>query len=79
MMVNFMTDNDITGGNSGSAVLDSRGGIVGLALDGNKESLAGDFAYVSEYNRTISVDIRYVLWILENYARFDRLLNELKQ
>lgn len=79
MMVNFMTDNDITGGNSGSAVLDSRGGIVGLAFDGNKESLAGDFAYVSEYNRTISVDIRYVLWILENYARFDRLLNELKQ
>ena len=62
--VNFLTDNDITGGNSGSPVLNARGELVGLAFDGNKESLAGDTYFVESMNRCICVDIRYVLWIL---------------
>ena len=75
--VNFLTDNDITGGNSGSPVLNARGELVGLAFDGNKESLSGDTYYVASMNRCICVDIRYVLWILREYARMDTLLAEI--
>ena len=75
--VNFLTDNDITGGNSGSPVLNARGELVGLAFDGNKESLSGDTYYVASMNRCICVDIRYVLWILREYARMDALLAEI--
>lgn len=75
--VNFLTDNDITGGNSGSPVLNWSGSLIGLAFDGNKESLCGDFQYVHDYNRTICVDIRYVLWVLRNYARLDNILQEI--
>ncbi len=75
--VNFLTDNDITGGNSGSPVLNARGELVGLAFDGNKESLAGDTYFVDAMNRCICVDIRYVLWILRNYAHMDPLLAEI--
>ena len=75
--VNFLTDNDITGGNSGSPVLNARGELVGLAFDGNKESLAGDTYFVESMNRCICVDIRYVLWILREYAHADSLLAEI--
>ena len=75
--VNFLTDNDITGGNSGSPVLNARGELVGLAFDGNKESLSGDTYFVESMNRCICVDIRYVLWILRDYAHMDTLLSEI--
>lgn len=75
--VDFLSDNDITGGNSGSPVLNARCELIGLAFDGNKESLCGDFEYVHDYNRTISVDIRYVLWVLRNYAHMDNILEEI--
>ena len=75
--VNFLTDNDITGGNSGSPVLNARGELIGLAFDGNKESLASDAFYTPDYNKCVCVDIRYVLWILRDYVKLDRILKEL--
>ena len=75
--VDFLTDNDITGGNSGSPVLNARGEIIGLAFDGNKESLASDWSYTPDYNRCVCVDIRFVLWTLRHYAHMDALLAEL--
>ncbi len=75
--VNFLTNNDITGGNSGSPVLNAKGELVGLAFDGNKESLAGDTYFVESMNRCICVDIRYVLWLLRDYAHMDELLTEI--
>ena len=75
--VNFITDNDITGGNSGSPVLNCRGELVGLAFDGNKESLASDVYWVDGYTKCICVNISYVLWILKEYAGMDYLFPEL--
>lgn len=79
MPVNFLTDNDITGGNSGSPVLNAKGQIVGLAFDGNKESLAGDVSFTQGYNKCVCVDIRYVLFVLKNYAKMDRILAEINE
>lgn len=76
--VNFITTNDITGGNSGSPVLNSEGHLVGLAFDGNWESMSGDLNYVQDQQRCISVDIRYVLFVLDHYAKASRILNEIK-
>lgn len=76
--VDFITDNDITGGNSGSPVIDGRGRLIGLAFDGNKESLAGDLDWTPVYNKCVCVDIRFVLWTLKEYAHMDRILNELE-
>ena len=76
--VDFITDNDITGGNSGSPVLNGRGELIGLAFDGNKESLASDLYYVEGYSKCVCVDIRYVLWILKHYAHLDYILEELQ-
>ena len=75
--VNFITDNDITGGNSGSPVLNARGQLVGLAFDGNKESLASDVYYTPGYNKCVCVDIQFVLWTLRHYAKMDRVLSEM--
>lgn len=75
--VNFLTDLDITGGNSGSPVLDAKGRLIGLAFDGNKESLSSGYEAVDGYNMCVCVDIRYVLWILRHYARQDYVLAEL--
>ena len=75
--VNFLTDLDITGGNSGSPVLNARGELIGLAFDGNKESLASNYESVPGYNMCVCVDIRYVLWILRNYAHQDYVLQEI--
>lgn len=66
--VNFLSDNDITGGNSGSPVLNGHGELIGLAFDGNLESLSGDTYFHPDLNKCVSVDIRYVLWILDFYA-----------
>ena len=73
----FLNNCDITGGNSGSPVLNARGELIGLAFDGNKESLASDASYTPNYNKCVCVDIRYVLFTLDRYAHFDRILNEL--
>lgn len=78
MTVNFISDDDITGGNSGSPVLNSKGEIIGLAFDGNKESLASDVSFVEDYTRCVCVDIHFVLWTLKNYAHFDALLQEMQ-
>ncbi|MCQ2142914.1 MAG: S46 family peptidase [Bacteroidales bacterium] len=75
--VNFITDNDITGGNSGSAVVDGSGRLAGLAFDGNKESLAGDSSFTGGYNKCVCVDIRFVVWTLRNYAKLDYILDEI--
>ena len=77
MYVNFLTDNDITGGNSGSPVLNSKGELIGLAFDGNKESLASDVWYTAGYNMCVCVDIRFVLWTLDRYAGMTRIIKEL--
>ena len=77
MYVDFLTDNDITGGNSGSPVLNSRGELIGLAFDGNKESLASDAMYVPGYNKCVCVDIRFILWTLDRYAGMNRIIEEL--
>ena len=76
--VNFLTDNDITGGNSGSPVLNARGEVIGLAFDGNKESLASDVSFTPDYNKCVCVDIRYVLWILKDYIGLERIVKELE-
>lgn len=76
MHVDFLTDNDITGGNSGSPVLNADGELIGLAFDGNKESLASDLSYTVDYNKCVNADIRYVLWLLQNYG-MSYLLDEL--
>ncbi len=77
--VDFLSDNDITGGNSGSPVLNSRGELTGLAFDGNKESLAGDVSWTEDFNRCVNVDIRFVLWTLKNYAGAYNILREINQ
>ena len=77
MYVNFLTDNDITGGNSGSPVMNSRGELIGLAFDGNKESLASDMLYTPHYNKCVCVDIRFILWTLDRYAGMTRIIEEL--
>ena len=77
MRINFITNNDSTGGNSGSPVLNKRGEIIGLLFDGNKESLASEVLFTPDYNRSVNVDIRYVVWILREYAHFNRVLDEL--
>ncbi len=77
MYVNFLSDNDITGGNSGSPVMNAKGELIGLAFDGNKESLAGDAWFHPQMNKCVNVDIRYVLWIIEKYARAEHLINEM--
>ncbi|MBO4264327.1 MAG: S46 family peptidase, partial [Bacteroidales bacterium] len=76
--VNFLTDNDITGGNSGSPVLNAWGELIGIAFDGNKESLAGDFFWTPGYSKCVNVDIRFVIWTLEYYAKMDRIMAEIR-
>ena len=78
MIVDFLTDNDIAGGNSGSPVLNANGDLIGLAFDGNLESLASDTSYTQGYNKCINTDIRFVLWVLDRYAGMKRILKELE-
>ena len=73
----FLTSTDITGGNSGSPVINGKGELTGLAFDGNFESLAGSIIYEPEKNRAVNVDIRYVLFIIDKFAQSNYILNEL--
>lgn len=78
MPVCFLTDNDITGGNSGSPVLNAHGHMVGIAFDGNAEAMACDYMYEPDKQRTISVDIRYVLFVIDKFANAQNLIDELE-
>lgn len=73
----FLTTNDITGGNSGSGMFDGRGRLIGLAFDGNWEAMSGDIKFDTRLQRTIGVDIRYVLSVIEQYGGGKRLIKEL--
>ena len=75
--VAFLVNCDITGGNSGSPVMNDKGQLIGLAFDGNWEAMSGDVAFEPELQRTIAVDIRYVLFVIEKYGQAGWLLDEL--
>lgn len=75
--VNFMSTVDITNGNSGSATLNGQGQLVGLAFDGTLEGVISDWAYVADRNRTIHVDVRYMLWVMDKVDEVHRLLHEM--
>src|SRR5690554_4355431 len=77
LWVNFTTSNDITGGNSGSPVINSKGQLIGLAFDGNWEAMSGDIAFEPELQKCINVDIRYVLFIIDKYAGASHLIDEM--
>jgi hypothetical protein len=76
--VDFLATTDITGGNSGSPMMNGRGEIIGLVFDGNYEGLGGDYAYDISSNRTIAVDIRYVLFLTEKFGGAGYLFNEMQ-
>ena len=73
----FLTNNDITGGNSGSGMFDGKGRLIGLAFDGNWEAMSSDLKFDTNLQRCIGVDIRYVLSVIETYGKGKRLINEL--
>ena len=77
MPVNFLTNNDITGGNSGSPVLNGNGELIGLAFDGNIEAMAGDVIFDNKLQKTINVDIRYVLFLIDKYAGAKHIVEEM--
>ncbi len=77
LVVSFITTNDITGGNSGSPVLNGKGELIGLAFDGNYEALSHKIAFDKDLNRTICVDVRYVLWCIDVLGGAKNLINEL--
>lgn len=74
----FVTNNDITGGNSGSPVINGNGELIGLAFDGNWEAMSGDIAFDKEYKRTIAVDVRFVLWIIDALGGAQNLIDEMQ-
>ena len=77
MPVNFLSNNDITGGNSGSPILNGHGHLIGLAFDGNSEALSGDIIFDPKLQKTINVDVRMVLWIIEKYGKAGHLISEM--
>ena len=78
MPVAFISTNDITGGNSGSPVMNAKGELIGTAFDGNWEAMSGDIVFEKQLQRCINVDVRYVLFIVDKYAGATRLINEMK-
>lgn len=77
MKVCFISNNDITGGNSGSAMFNSKGELLGLAFDGNWEAMSSDILYEPKMQRTIGVDVRYILFMIEKYGKAGNLIKEL--
>ena len=77
LIVNFITTNDITGGNSGSPVINGEGELIGLAFDGNWEAMSGDIMFEQKVQRTICMDARYLLWCLEKVGGVKNIINEL--
>ncbi|MAC95629.1 MAG: serine protease [Flavobacteriales bacterium] len=77
LVVNFITNNDITGGNSGSPMINGNGELIGTAFDGNWEAMSGDIAFEHELQRTIGVDIRYTLFIIDKFAGASHLVEEM--
>ena len=78
LIIDFITTNDITGGNSGSPVMDGNGNLIGLAFDGNYEALSHKIQFDKDLNRTICVDIRYVLWCIDKMGGAKNIIDELK-
>ncbi|MBL7697072.1 MAG: S46 family peptidase [Chitinophagaceae bacterium] len=78
LVVGFITTNDITGGNSGSPVIDANGNLIGLAFDGNYEALSHKIAFDKDLNRSICVDVRYVLWCIDKLGGAGNIIRELK-
>jgi len=74
----FITNNDITGGNSGSPVLDAQGNLIGLAFDGNSEAMSGDIDFEENMQRCINLDVRYMLFIIDKFAGAQNLINEMQ-
>lgn len=74
----FLTNNDITGGNSGSPIFDKNSRVIGLAFDGNWEAMSGDIAFEPELQRCIGVDVRYMLYMIDKWGKCPRIINELK-
>ena len=77
LVVNFISNNDITGGNSGSPVINGDGELIGTAFDGNWEAMSGDIFFEDQLQRCISVDIRYTLFIIDKYAGAGHLVDEM--
>ncbi|MGB4845174.1 MAG: S46 family peptidase, partial [Ferruginibacter sp.] len=77
LVIGFITSNDITGGNSGSPVIDGSGNLIGLAFDGNYEALSHKIAFDKDLNRTINVDVRYVLWCIDKLGGAKNIIDEL--
>jgi hypothetical protein len=77
MHVAFLSNNDITGGNSGSPIFNAKGELLGLAFDGNWEAMSGDIVFEPDLQRTISVDIRYIMFIMDKVGGAKRLIEEL--
>lgn len=77
MPVGFLTTNDITGGNSGSPVINANGELIGTAFDGNWEAMSGDIAFDAQFKRTICVDVRYTLFIIDKLGGATNLIKEM--
>ena len=77
MQLCFLTNNDITGGNSGSPMFDGKGRLIGLAFDGNWDSLSSDIWFDSKLARCIGVDVRYMVYLMDKWGHTDRLLKEM--
>jgi peptidase S46-like protein len=78
LICNFLSDTDITGGNSGSPIMNGAGRMIGIAFDGNYEAMTSDYQFMPAITRTINVDIRYVLWCTELVDGMGRLIDEMK-
>ena len=79
MQLCFLSNNDITGGNSGSAMFDGQGRVIGLAFDGNWEAMAGDISFDPTLQRCIGVDIRFVLWVIDQWGGGKEIIKELEK
>ena len=77
LVVCFITNNDITGGNSGSPVINGNGELIGCAFDGNWEAMTGDLVFDPNYKRCINADIRYILFIIDKFAGAGHLVEEI--